>query len=269
MISYPNIDPVAFTLGPLKVHWYGLMYLLGFFGAWILLSLRAKKPGSPWTLEQVSDIVFYCALGVIVGGRVGYVLFYDFSHFMAAPWSLFEVWQGGMSFHGGLLGVLGALWIYSWRHHVSFVALGDFIVPVVPIGLGAGRIGNFINGELWGTVSSVPWAMVFPSGGPLPRHPSQLYEFLLEGLCLFTILWIYSSKPRPPLAVGSLFFWLYGVFRFFCEFFRTPDVQWGYFFGGWLTMGQILSIPMIIMGLFFWIRAQRRDVKEGSHGTIS
>lgn len=262
MLIYPQIDPVAFTLGPLRIHWYGIMYLVGFFGAWALLTWRARKPNSGWTSAEVSDLVFYCALGVVIGGRLGYMLFYDFHQLITEPWSIFRVWQGGMSFHGGLLGVVFVVWWFGRRYHKSFITIGDFIAPVVPIGLAAGRIGNFINDELWGRVTTMPWGMIFPAGGPLPRHPSQLYEFALEGVLLFLILWIYSNKPRPPMAVGGLFLLLYGFFRFFCEFFRTPDPQLGYLVGHWMTMGQLLSLPMILVGLVLWAMAHKKEVKS-------
>lgn len=249
MLTYPHINPIALQLGPLAIHWYGLMYAVGFLGGWGLASLRARRPGSGWTADQVSDLIFYAAMGVILGGRTGYMLFYDLPNFLMHPWIIFQIWKGGMSFHGGLLGVLFAMWLYSRKVHKPLSELLDFIVPLVPIGLGAGRIGNFINGELWGRVTDVPWAMVFPTGGPLPRHPSELYEFLLEGVVLFTVLWIYSSKPRPPLAVSGLFLILYGMFRIFAEFYRVPDPQYGYLAFGWLTMGQILSVPLVVAGV--------------------
>ena len=257
MLAYPNINPVAFHIGPLSVHWYGLMYLVGFLGAWILLTWRARTAWRGFNAEQVSDILFYGALGIIIGGRVGYMLFYDWPNFIAAPWRLFMIWQGGMSFHGGLLGVVIAMWMYARKIGKALGDITDFIAPVVPVGLGAGRIGNFINGELWGRVSDVPWAMVFPGAGHMPRHPSQLYEFLLEGVVMFVILWIYSLKPRPRWAVSGLFSLCYGVFRFFIEFFRVPDVQVGYLAFGWLTEGQLLSLPMIFLGIFLLIWAYR------------
>ncbi len=254
MLTYPQINPIAFHIGPLPVHWYGMMYLVGFFGGWGLAMWRASRPNSGWTKDQVSDLIFYVALGVIAGGRIGYILLYDFSDFMAQPLVIFKLWQGGMSFHGGLIGVLIALGLYARKIHKPFFTLGDFIAPLVPIGLGAGRIGNFINGELVGRVTNVPWAMVFPNGGPFPRHPSQLYEFLLEGVVLFTVLWLYSAKPRPRMAVSGLFVLLYGIFRVTAEFFRQPDVQIGFVAFGWLTKGQLLSIPMIIIGagMMWW-----------------
>ncbi len=255
--TYPQIDPVALQLGKVAIHWYGIMYLLGFLIGWGLLCLRAKRAMSPgMTVSQVGDLVTYAALGVIVGGRLGYMLFYDLPMLLHSPLSLLMIWQGGMSFHGGFLGVVLALWLFGRRHQVAFLALADFIVPVVPVGLAAGRIGNFINSELWGRVSDVPWAMVFPTGGPLARHPSQLYEFLLEGVALFIGLWCYSSKPRALGRVSGWFAIGYSVARIFCELFRVPDPQYGYLAFGWLTMGQLLSLPLLLLGigLLIWSR---------------
>ncbi len=261
MLPYPSINPIALSLGPLKVHWYGLMYAVGFIGAWLLANYRAKKPHSTWTVDQVSDLLFYTALGVILGGRMGYMLFYDLANFLAQPWTIFQIWHGGMSFHGGLLGVLLALYLYSRKTGIAFFAITDFVAPLVPIGLATGRIGNFINGELWGKISPVPWAMVFPHAGGLPRHPSQLYEFFFEGVVLFVILWVYSSQPRPRMAVSAWFAILYGTFRFVLEFFRQPDTQLGYLAWNWLTMGQLLSIPMVIVGVVLLYEAQKASKK--------
>jgi phosphatidylglycerol:prolipoprotein diacylglycerol transferase len=260
MITYSEVNPVALQIGPLSVHWYGLMYLVGFIGAWALLALRLKRSTFPrgFTIDQLSDILFYGALGVILGGRIGYMLFYAWSDFIANPWLILQVWHGGMSFHGGLIGVIIAISIYAHKIDKPFVEVADFIAPVVPIGLAAGRIGNFINGELWGRVTNVPWAMVFPQGGTLPRHPSQLYEFLLEGVALFIILWLFSQKPRPRWAVSGLFLVCYGIFRFVIEFFREPDPQIGYIAWGWLTKGQLLSLPMIILGILMLAWSYRR-----------
>jgi phosphatidylglycerol---prolipoprotein diacylglyceryl transferase len=261
MLPYPSINPIAFSLGPLKVHWYGLMYAVGFIGAWLLASYRAKKPHSGWTLEQVSDLLFYVAMGVILGGRIGFMVFYDLHNFLSQPWSLFEVWQGGMSFHGGLLGVLLAFYFYSRKTRRHFFDISDFAAPFVPIGLAAGRLGNFINDELWGKVTHVPWAMVFPRSDLLPRHPSQLYEFFFEGVVLFVFLMIYSSKPRPRMAVSGWFALLYGIFRFSLEFFREPDVQIGYLAWNWFTMGQLLSLPLIVVGCIFLYKAYSAKYK--------
>ena len=257
MIAYPEINPVALDLGPLKVHWYGLTYLIGFVGAYFLMNYRAKKTGE-FTQEQVSDLVFWGALGVILGGRFGYVLFYNFSHFLSDPLSLFAIWEGGMSFHGGMLGVMISLTLYGRKINKTFFELMDFVVPVVPIGLGAGRIGNFIGGELWGRVTDVPWAMVFPRADEFPRHPSQLYQFALEGVALFLIVWFFSSKPRPRMVVSGVFLASYGVFRFIVEFARQPDSHIGFLYGDWLTMGQVLSTPMILIGIAFVVIGYKR-----------
>jgi len=257
MIAYPEINPVALDLGPLKVHWYGLTYLIGFVGAYFLMNYRAKKTGE-FTQEQVSDLVFWGALGVILGGRFGYVLFYNFSHFLSDPLSLFAIWEGGMSFHGGMLGVMISLTLYGRKINKTFFELMDFVVPVVPIGLGAGRIGNFIGGELWGRVTDVPWAMVFPRADEFPRHPSQLYQFALEGVALFLIVWFFSSKPRPRMVVSGIFLASYGVFRFIVEFARQPDSHIGFLYGDWLTMGQVLSTPMILIGIAFLVIGYKR-----------
>lgn len=256
MIVLPKINPLMLKIGPLKIHWYGVMYLIGFIAAWLLATYRAKKSNGLWNSEQISDLIFYGIIGVLVGGRLGYVLFYNFSLYMAHPLQIFAVWDGGMSFHGGLAGVIIAFFIFGKKNSKNLFQVGDFIAPMVPIGLGAGRIGNFINGELWGKVSSLPWAMIFPDDPThLPRHPTELYEFLLEGVLLFIILWIYSLKPRPRMAISGYFLLLYGIFRFLVEFLRLPDPQLGYIAWGWLTMGQILSIPMIGFGIFFLCRA--------------
>ncbi len=260
MLPYPQIDPVALAIGPLKIHWYGLMYLIGIGAAWLILSRRLNRFDPTWTKEKLSDLVFWVAMGVIVGGRLGYVLFYDLSAYIANPLLIFEVWKGGMAFHGGLIGVMLAVWGFGKRNGKSFFQIMDFIAPVVPIGLGAGRIGNFINAELWGKASDVPWAMIFPTDPQQPaRHPSQLYQFALEGVALFLILWLYSRKPRPTMAVSGMFALFYGIFRFIVEFVRVPDAQLGYLAFGWVTMGQILCIPMIAGGLLLIWWAYNRD----------
>ncbi|MCP5420401.1 MAG: prolipoprotein diacylglyceryl transferase [Gammaproteobacteria bacterium] len=253
MFVQPTIDPVALKLGPLQVRWYGLMYLVGFAVGWALGRYRAARPASGWTGQQVDDLLFYIALGIVVGGRVGYVLFYNLAAFLHNPLLLFKVWEGGMSFHGGFLGVLIAMGLFARKVDKPFFVITDFIAPLVPPGLLFGRLGNFINGELWGRVTDVPWAIVFhsPGAGVLPRHPSQLYEAALEGIGLFVILWLYSSRPRPTMAVSGMFLFCYGIFRFLVEFVREPDVQMGYIAAGWLTMGQLLSLPMIPIGLAF------------------
>jgi len=251
MVLYPLIDPIAFSLGPIAVHWYGIMYLIGFSSAWLLGCYRAKKPHSGWTTDHVSDLIFYGALGVVLGGRLGYMLFYDFSNFIANPLLIIRVWDGGMSFHGGVLGVSLSLWLFARFKNKTLSQVADFLVPLVPLGLAAGRIGNFINGELWGRVTTMPWGMIYPNtaAGPLPRHPSVIYEFFLEGIVLFIIIWLFSAKPRPAFAVSGLFLMCYGLFRFICEFFRQPDPQLGFIAFDWLTMGQLLSLPMIIVGI--------------------
>lgn len=254
MLTYPQIDPVLVAIGPLKIHWYGLMYLVGFAGVWILGQRWARRPWSPIKPEAIEDLVTYGAMGVILGGRIGYILFYNFSEFVQDPFILVKIWQGGMSFHGGMLGVFAAMWLFGKKQNCSMLQLTDIIAPLCPIGLGAGRLGNFINSELWGRPTDVPWAMVFPNGGPLPRHPSQLYEAFLEGVVLFIILWLYTQKPRPTMGPTGLAVFCYGCFRFFVEFFRVPDAHIGYLALDWVTMGQILSAPMILIGatMLFW-----------------
>ncbi len=258
MLTYPDIDPVALHLGPLKIHWYGLMYLIGFAAAWWLGTIRAKAPHTPLKPEQVSDLIFYCAMGLIIGARLGYILFYNFSAYVENPMAILRVWEGGMSFHGGLIGVIIAIWMFSRKINQTFFRITDFIVPLTAIGICAGRIGNFINGELWGRVTDVPWAMVFPNGGDLPRHPSQLYEAFLEGIVLFIILWIYTSKPRPTMAASGLFLLCYGIFRFSVEFVRNPDGYVGIPGLQWLTIGQGLSAPMIFAGAILMVLAYKR-----------
>jgi phosphatidylglycerol:prolipoprotein diacylglycerol transferase len=273
MLTYPAIDPVLLELGPLKIHWYGLMYLVAFASAWYLGRKRSQKPGSVLNAEQVDDLIFYGAMGVVIGGRVGSVLFYNFDSFLQNPLYLFKIWQGGMSFHGGFLGVLVAMEVFRRKIGCRFFEITDFIAPLVPLGLAAGRLGNFINGELWGGPASGPWAMklsceLFPPdryrdfAGALcatPRHPSMLYEMLLEGFVLFLILWIYTSKPRPLMAASGLFVLGYGVFRSLVEFIRLPDANIGYLFGTeWLTMGMLLSVPMVFVGLFVMALAYKR-----------
>lgn len=265
MLPYPQIDPVAIALGPLKIHWYGLMYLVGIGGAWLLASRRLERFDSTWNKDKLSDLVFWVAMGVILGGRLGYVLFYDLPAYVAEPAKILRVWEGGMSFHGGLIGVMLSTWWFGKRNGKSFFELMDFIAPLVPIGLGAGRIGNFINAELWGKATDVPWAMVFPTDPQqLARHPSQLYQFALEGVALFTILWFYSRKPRPTMAVSGMFAACYGVFRFIVEFVRVPDAQLGYLAWGWLTMGQVLCVPMILAGLGLIAYAYKRQPVQGA-----
>lgn len=259
MLTNPAIDPVAFHLFSWPVHWYGLMYLVGFIAGWALLYWRSKKAPQyyPFTQDEVADIVFAVALGVIIGGRLGYILFYDWQVLLTNPLFILQAWKGGMSFHGGLLGVLIALWICTRKLKKPFLALTDFIAPVVPIGLGAGRIGNFINGELWGKVTEGPLGMVFPQAGDALRHPSQLYEFALEGVVLFIILWVYSRKPRPLGAISGLFAICYSIFRIAVEFVREPDAPIGYIAFGWLTEGQLLSIPLFLVGVALMVCAYK------------
>ncbi len=261
MLEYPQIDPVALSLGPLKIHWYGLMYLLAFTAAWWLGRQRAATKG--WKYNEIEEVILYGAMGVVLGARVGYILFYNFPSFIENPLILFKVWQGGMSFHGGLIGVLIAMYLFGRKYQRSFANVMDFIAPLVPLGLGAGRIGNFINAELWGKPSDLPWAMVFPTGGPLARHPSMLYEAFLEGIVLFAIIWWYSSKPRPPMTVASLFAIGYGVFRFMVEFIREPDAHIGYLAFGWVTMGQLLSLPLILAGMIVMIISYKKFQPTG------
>ncbi|MDP2848234.1 MAG: prolipoprotein diacylglyceryl transferase [Humidesulfovibrio sp.] len=254
MLTYPVIDPVALQIGPLAARWYGLMYAVGFASAWWLGRVRAAKPGSGWTALQVDDLITWMVAGVVLGGRLGYVLFYDPAYYLANPLESLSIWRGGMSFHGGVAGVVLVCWLYGRSIGKSLLEVGDLVAPLVPPGLLAGRMGNFINGELWGRVTDVPWAMVFPTGGPLPRHPSQLYEAALEGLALFVILWAYAAKPRQRGAVGGLFLLGYGGFRFFVEFFRQPDVQLGLVALDFFSMGQLLCLPMIFAGLYLMLR---------------
>ena len=255
MLIHPQIDPVAFSIGPLAVRWYGLMYLAGFAAAWWLGSLRIEAGRAPITRKQFDDLIFLAVLGVILGGRLGYVLFYKPAYYASNPLEIFAVWQGGMSFHGGLLGVIGAMWIAARRNKLHFLQLMDFVAPLCPLGIAAGRIGNFINGELYGRVTDLPWGMVFRGAGALPRHPSQLYQAALEGFALFVLLWWFSAKPRPRGQVSALFLIGYGAFRFLAEFAREPDAFLGLLAFG-LTMGQWLCLPMIAGGLwlFAWTR---------------
>lgn len=273
--AYLLIKGVSYPLGPFGVHWYGIMYLCGFLGAWLLGNGRRAQGRLPVSHERFSDLAFYVMMGVIVGGRVGYMLFYvSLDWIVHDPFALLRVWEGGMSFHGGLLGVLCAGWWWSRRNGIKFFDTVDFVAPLVPIGLGLGRLGNFIGGELWGRHTDLPWGMIFPRAleslgkshdelyqmylaGQLSneaRHPSQLYEFTLEGIVMFSVLWLYSRKPRPRYRISGLFALLYGTFRFLVEFVREPDVQLGFIAFDWLTMGQILSLPLIVTGIvLLWL----------------
>jgi phosphatidylglycerol:prolipoprotein diacylglycerol transferase len=262
MLIHPHIDPVALSLGPLKVHWYGLTYLVAFVSAYLLATYRARQTPfvqRGWTRQDVEDLLFFAMLGVVLGGRLGYVLFYKPSFYLAHPAEILAVWQGGMAFHGGLLGVITAMAVFAKRQGRHFFEVADLVAPCVPIGLAAGRIGNFINGELWGREAdpSLPWAMVFPeSGSDVPRHPSQIYQFSLEGVLLFVLLWLYARKPRPQGAVAGLFLLGYGLFRFIAEYFREPDSFLGLLALN-MSMGQWLCVPMIVLGAAFWWLAKK------------
>jgi phosphatidylglycerol---prolipoprotein diacylglyceryl transferase len=270
MLIHPQIDPVALQLGPLAIHWYGLTYLAA-FGLFMLLAnarLRHEPFASirqpqAWTRRDAEDILFLGVMGVVLGGRIGYCLFYKPAYYLAHPLEIFAVWQGGMSFHGGLLGVMLAMVWYARSRHRPFLQVMDFVAPCVPTGLAAGRLGNFINGELWGRVAdpSLPWGMVFRGAGELPRHPSQIYQFLLEGLLLFVLLWFYARKPRAQGQVGAAFVFGYGVFRFIAEFFREPDAYLGLLSLG-MSMGQWLCVPMILGGSGLWWWCGHRAVSR-------
>lgn len=259
-LMHPQFDPVAISIGPLSIHWYGLMYLAAFVLFVLLGRVHARRlPQQGWNNQAIDDLLFYGALGVVLGGRLGYVLFYKPAYYLGHPLEIFALWQGGMSFHGGLLGVLLAMWLYGRKHGRSFFEVTDFIAPLVPLGLAAGRLGNFINGELVGRVTDVPWAMIFPRTDYFPRHPSQLYQFACEGVLLFVLLWWYASKPRPRAAVSGVFLTGYGVARFLAEFGREPDDFLGLLFGN-LSMGQWLSLPMILAGVVMYRYSQRQPV---------
>lgn len=266
MLEYPQIDPVAIAFGPIKVHWYGLTYLVGLAFAWWLATRRAGRPGAVINRDQVDDMIFFSAMGVVLGGRIGYILFYGLDRLGDDPLWALRVWEGGMSFHGGMLGVIFANWLYARKHRINFADLLDFVAPLVPIGLGLGRLGNFIGQELWGRPTTVAWAMVFPNDPlQLPRHPSQLYQAALEGLLLFLVVYWFSSKPRPRLAVGGLFVFGYGCLRFLAEFFRQPDSHIGFDGFGWMTRGQMLSLPMIAIGLYIVFNAYHRRANRRLH----
>ena len=265
MLVHPQFDPIALQLGPMAIRWYGLMYLVGFGLIWAVGRYRMRHgsasgaSASGWQPQHLDDVLFFGILGAILGGRLGYVLFYKLGDYLSVPWKVFYVWEGGMSFHGGLIGVIVALALFARRHRQPWLGVTDFIAPLVPLALGAGRIGNFINAELWGRPADVSWAMVFPRVDSAPRHPSQLYEFALEGVVLFVLLWIYSMKPRPRGAVSGLFLIGYGVFRFGVEYTREPDSYLGLLALG-LSMGQWLSVPMVLIGivLLVWSHRQAR-----------
>jgi phosphatidylglycerol:prolipoprotein diacylglycerol transferase len=261
MLHFPGFNRVAFQLGPIKVHWYGIMYLLGFAAAWLLGRRRAAAPGSTWKPADVDDLIFFAMLGVILGGRIGYVLFYGLQFWAEDRWYPLKIWDGGMSFHGGLLGVAVALTLFAWRRGRHPADVYDFTAPLPALGLFFGRLGNFINSELWGKVTTVPWG--FEVNGQV-RHPSQLYEAALEGLLLFAALWWYTARPRPRLAPSGLFLIVYGVARSLIEFVRVPDEHIGYLAGGWLTEGQVLSVPMILAGTAMMVWAYRRGTPSGN-----
>jgi len=263
MITLPDIDPVAIQLGPLHVHWYGVAYLVGILSAIILGRYRARQPHSPIPRPVVFDLVLYCSLGAIIGGRLGYALFYNFIEYAANPLAILKVWEGGMSFHGGLIGAILGVWAFGKKLTIPLLRLTDFLSPFCAVGFFFGRITNFVNQELWGRPAEVPWAVVFPADPlQIARHPSQLYEAALEGLVLFVIVWIYSSKPRAQGTVSGLFLIGYGLFRIIVEFFREPDAVPGFVIANWVTMGQLLSVPLIIGGVVLFIAANRRQMND-------
>ncbi len=260
MLSYPNFDPVALQLGPFAIHWYGIMYLMGFGFSWLIAQRRVKAAHSPINREQIDDLIFYGAMGAVIGGRLGYVFFYQFDKFLADPIWLLRVWEGGMAFHGGLLGVGAAIAWYARKINRPIGAVFDFVAPLAAIGLGLGRLGNFIGQELWGRPTDQPWGMVFPNDPlALARHPSQLYQAFLEGIVLFIIVYWFSSKARPQLSITGLFLLIYGISRFLVEFVREPDSFIGFDILGWVTRGQILSLPMIIGGMLLMLWAYRQQ----------
>lgn len=264
MLPYPDIDPVAVSLGPIQVHWYGLAYLAGLAFAWWLGVRRSRRPDVPLSREQVDDLIFFSALGVVLGGRIGYALFYGGERLLQDPLWLLQVWQGGMSFHGGMLGVIIAVAWFARSRNIAFGAVLDLAALLTPMGLALGRLGNFIGQELWGRPTDVPWAMVFPADPlQLARHPSQLYQFALEGVLLFVVLLLFSARPRPMWATSGLFALGYGCLRFIAEFFRQPDAHIGFQAFGWLTRGQLLCLPMIALGLFLLWWAYRRQAPVG------
>ncbi len=272
MLTYPQIDPIAVHLGPLRIHWYGIMYVLGFGIAWWLARRRAMQAGSRWTPVDVDDLIYWAMLGVILGGRLGYVLFYGTAFWAQDALYPLKIWEGGMSFHGALIGVLVSLALFAWRRGRNVLDVMDFTAPLPGLGILAGRIGNFINGELWGGPTQQPWGFLVPTGpgGMLEgRHPSQLYEGLLEGLALFLILWTFSSKPRPRGAVIGLGLAWYGLVRILIELVRIPDAQLGYLAFGWVTMGQLLSLPMLLGGVALLALSRWRPVPSGNTGAAT
>ncbi|NYT65542.1 prolipoprotein diacylglyceryl transferase [Alcaligenaceae bacterium] len=260
MLHYPEINPIALQIGPIAIHWYGLMYLIGFALVWVLGRWRIKHGKTDLSPQDLEDIIFYSVLGVIAGGRLGYVLLYKPAYYLTHPLEIFYVWEGGMAFHGGLLGVIVVLLLYARKRQKTLLEIGDFIAPLIPLGLAAGRLGNFINGELWGRATTLPWGMVFPhTGDGLARHPSQLYEMALEGFVLFALLWWFARKPRPVGQISAVFLIGYGAFRFLLEYTREPDYFLGLFAGG-LSMGQLLSLPMILAGVIIFAHAAKKSI---------
>ncbi len=256
MLPYPAIDPVIVRIGPLALRWYGLMYVIGFASSYLLVKkqiLEEEGKAARRQLRHLEDLLLFLVIGVVLGGRLGYVLFYNLPYYLDHPSEILATWKGGMSFHGGVAGACLAGWFYTRRHGLDFWLWADRFIVTAPIGLGLGRIGNFINGELFGRPTDVPWAMVFPQGGPVPRHPSQIYEALLEGVVLFCILWPLRKRPWPTGRKLALFLILYACVRFFVEFFREPDPQLGFIALGWITMGQILSLALFMAGLALWV----------------
>lgn len=275
MLVHPQFDPIAVHLGPLAIRWYGLMYLIGFALFIIMGRYRIKQnPHGAFSISMLDDMLFYGVLGVILGGRLGHVLFYQFGYYLQHPLEILAVWQGGMSFHGGFLGVISAMALLARKYELRWLAVTDFIAPLVPLGLGAGRIGNFINAELWGRPTEVSWGMIFPNVDGLARHPSQLYEFALEGLAFFALVWIYSAKPRPVGAVSGMFLVGYGVFRSVAEFFREPEDGFMGVLTLGISMGQWLSLPMVVAGILMiaWAyrtQAASSDKPEASHKPVA
>lgn len=261
MLTYPGFDPVALELGPLKVRWYGLTYLIAFAVAWWLARRRADRPGSSWTPVDVDDFLFFAMLGVILGGRFGYLFFYGLDAWREDPLYMLRIWEGGMSFHGGLIGVLIALAVFAYRRGRRVADVFDFAAALPGLGICAVRIGNFINGELWGKPAEVPWAMMVDG---VARHPTQLYEAALEGLLLALVLWVFTSKSRPRLAPAGLFLLMYALGRLTVEFWRLPDAHIGYLAGGWLTMGHVLTAPMLLAGIVLLLIAYRRNEPSGN-----
>jgi phosphatidylglycerol:prolipoprotein diacylglycerol transferase len=254
----PHIDPVFLRIGPLEFRWYGLMYIIGFIAAYFIIIAGVKRKKIGFSRDDVADFVFTVAIGVILGGRIGYILFYNLSYYIGHPLKVFAVWEGGMSFHGAFTCAILAGLYFVRKKGVPFFQMADIVTPAIPIGLGLGRIGNFINGELYGRVTSVPWGMVFPNGGNLPRHPSQLYEAILEGPVMFLIVWFLGRTERPAGVIFWSFIALYGLFRFFVEFFREPDQQVGFLLGPF-SMGQMLSFPMLLLGLGMVLLTYKND----------